>query len=170
MSSLALPYAAIPYYGDPAGAIKDTLVSTGPFVATRILFKVPGDYFYYPLSVLCGLNTDATVITRTPLAVMFDSSGNTIVQQATTGTIPASSAFAFAWNVNTGSGYSNGADNFDAPLPGQLLEPGASFGVQVNGQQPGDTVRVVCTVIKIPTGGTYKDAQAVSAVPTPMLV
>lgn len=170
MADVALPYAAIPYYGDPAGAVQDSLKSKGPFSNNRIMFKVPGQYFYYPIYLGLGLITDATVGTREALVLMLDANGVEIGRMAVSGTQPAGIGYAYTWNITTGSGYGSGNAQFSAPLPPRLLAPGESFGVQVNGLAGGDTGDVIATVIKIPTGGDYSRATQAEPLPTPLLL
>jgi len=168
VSSLPLAFAPLPADADPGTAFNDVIRVKSPFVATRLLVTVPGEYFYYPLSLDFGLTTDATVGNREVLLIVFDEQTQEVTRQPVTGSQPNVVGYRYNWNISTGAGYSDGAANFAAPLPPRLMPPGYQIGVQVNGIAAGDTGDLILSVIKVPR------ARPVSILPplavTPVIV
>jgi hypothetical protein len=168
VSALPLAFAPLPTDASPGAAWNDQLTVNSPFVATRLEFLVPGEYYFYPLSLIALLTTDATAITREGLFYILDGNGAVVIQQPVTGTQAPSKQFVYNFNISTGAGYSDGLANFAAPLPPRLLGPGFRTGFQVNGVQAGDTGFATLSVIKVPRARPVVMEPVL--IPTPFIV
>lgn len=169
MSSAPLAFAPLPYDADPGAAFTDTIVlpAVGRVGGGGQYFTVPvpGEYFYYPLSLAANLVTSAAIATRLANYVLLDQNNAEIVRQGQVNGFAASGNFGLAWQISVGAAYTDGSSEFYAPLPPRLLLPTYSVGVIVTSIQAGDSLVGQVTVIKIPRRRPINPLAAVAVTP-----
>lgn len=150
MSSLPLAFAPVPFDADPGGAYTDTLFQSGPFVSGSALFTVPGEYYYYPLSLYLVNTTGAAVANRSVSLSVLDVNNRQQIRQPVTGVQPQNTVYTYLWDITTGAGYSDGTTHFAAPLPPRLWVPGFQIGIGVANVQGGDSFDMSLGLIIVP--------------------
>lgn len=171
MSSLPLAFAPLPFDADPGAAFTDTLVLPSvPRVTgsgSYFTVQVPGEYFYYPLSLAAALFTSAVAGVRTAYYVLVDQNNGEIIRQGLSSNFGPSGVFSLVWEISLGTAYTDGSNGFNGPLPPRLLLPTYAVGIVIASLQAGDSLAGQVTCIKIPR---RRPIDAVSLLsPTPLV-
>lgn len=149
-------------------AYRDTLdVTAVPSPAQRQK-KIPGEFYFVPISYRVSITTDATAGVRTPVLELGPRGGSSAYAIPASSSLNPSSGYSLTWAIDV-SAMSIVVNYLVMPLPPIVMAPGDLFTLTIFGNGPGDTTTgSMLTGVCVPSGP--KLHEETELVPTPLVL